>query len=138
VTVVPSASSSRSTWRSRKVRYAAPNALAGGRAGAEWRRTADHALLQPGLVLADDRAGEAGAIAEPAEDRALAHARLGGDGLHRHARGAVAVEQPCGGVEHEFPVARGIGPLRRLGVELGELEGDADSITGPRSVYVLQ
>ncbi len=101
-------------------------ALARRRAGAEWRRAADHALLEPRLVLADDRAREARAVAEAAEDRALADARLGGDRLHRHARRAVALEQPRGRVEHEFPVARGVGALGRLGVDLGEFEGDAD------------
>ena len=77
-------------------------------------------------MLAEDRAREARAVAEAAEDRALAHARLGGDGLHRHARRAVALEQPRGGVEHEPAVARGVGPLGRLGVDLWEFERDAE------------
>ena len=97
-------------------------ALARRRAGPERRRAADHALLQPGLVLVEHRAREARAIAEAAEHRALAHARLGGDGLHRHARRSVALEQPRGRIEDQLAVARSVGALGRFGVELGELE----------------
>ena len=87
------------------------------RARAQRRRPADQVLLQPPLVLGQQREDEPGAVAEPAEQRALADARLGGDGVHRHAVGAALGEQLLGRGQDLVAVARRVGAQRRLVLE---------------------
>jgi hypothetical protein len=73
-------------------------------------------------VLLEQRLREPGAVAEAAEQRSLANARLGGDRVHRHVLDAAAGEQPLCGREHLEAVALGVGALARLGIEHRQLE----------------
>ena len=86
-------------------------------ARAEWGLAADHRVLQLRLVFGEDCAGEARAVAEAPEERALADAGLGRDGIHRHVRGAAAREQLLRRRKH---LAAVLGGVRALGARFAE------------------
>ena len=69
------------------------------------------------LVLVEQYDHQAGPAAEPAEQRALADARRGGDVIHRDGVGAVFGNQTAGGVEQQHAVSGGVTALggRRIG-----------------------
>jgi hypothetical protein len=62
----------------------------------------------------DERAGQAGAVAEAAEERALADAGGGRDGVHRDVLRATLGVEPLRGVEDALAVPGGVGSLRVL------------------------
>ena len=103
-------------------------ALLRRRAGAEWGRAAQQVVLEGALGVVDQRLGEALAVAEAVEDRALGDARLARDVAHRHRGHAVGGEQAAGGVEHAAAVAGRVGALRARSALDGELGHDC-SIT---------
>ena len=96
----------------------------GGAPGAEWGRAAQQVVLEGALGVVDQRLGEALAVAEAVEDRALGDARLARDVAHRHRGHAVGVEQAAGGVEHAAAVAGRVGALRARSALDGELGHD--------------
>jgi hypothetical protein len=89
-------------------------------ARADRRRAADERVLELRLVLGEDRAGEPRAVPEAAEQRSLAHAGLGGHGVHGDRRRAVGREQPGRGGQHAAAVLGRVGALRALALEDGE------------------
>ena len=57
------------------------------------------------LVLVEQHHHQAGAAAEPAEQRALAHTGGRGDIVHRHRVGTPLGDEPTGGIQQQRPVA---------------------------------
>ncbi len=84
-------------------------------AGAE-RRGACRDVGPQGLgALRDQRFDQADAVAEPAEERALADPGRRRDVVHGHLAVAALGEQAVGGGEHRLAVAGGVGPLLAYG-----------------------
>ena len=120
-----SAAAIRSAWRVEQLELRARHRLQPllrRRARAERRRAADDRLLERDVLLLEQRLGEPGAVAEAAEERALADAGLGRDRVHRDVLDAVAGEQPLGRGEHLGAVALRVGALARLGVDDRQLD----------------
>jgi hypothetical protein len=97
-------------------------ALGGRGARPERRLAADERVLEGAVALGQQRARERRAIAEAPEQRALADARLGRDGVHRRAAHAVLGEQLLGRGEDPPAVARGVRPLGRVVADDRELD----------------
>ena len=75
------------------------------------RRPEHECLLHVLLVGVEQRAHQAGAAAEPAEQRPLAHAGRGGDVIHGDRSGAPFADQSAGGIEDSAAVAGGVAAL---------------------------
>jgi hypothetical protein len=101
------ASRSRERCSSTNVSLARPYARA-QRRGAE-----QECLLVGQLVLVEQDEHQSGPAAEPAEQRALAHAGFDGDVVHGHRVGSSIGDQPPRGVEQQPPIAGGIPALLR-------------------------
>ncbi len=86
-----------------------PQPLDGGCAGTQRGRTAQQRGLELALGVVEECREQPGAVAETAEDRALAHAGRGGDRLHREGARAVLGDQALGGLQEPGAVARGVG-----------------------------
>ena len=96
------------------------------RAGAERRRAAQDVLLQAPLGLVEQGAQEPLAVAEAAEQRALADAGGARDVVHGDRLHAALGEQPGRRLQHARAVARGVralGPRRAGEGELGAVHG---------------
>ena len=87
------------------------------RAGAERRLAPDQLLLEKPLALADHRPRQAGAIAEAAEERALADARLRRDVVHRHVLHPALREEALARVEDARRVAGRVGTRGGKGLD---------------------
>lgn len=83
------------------------------RTRAQWRRPVQDRLLHLAFPVIQEGDGEPGLVAEPAEDRSLAHAGGGGHLVHRDRVHAVLGEQPGGGRQHGRAVAGRVRPLPR-------------------------
>ena len=80
------------------------------------------------LVLVEQHDHQAGPAAEPAEQRALAHAGGRGDVVGRDRVGAALGDQPAGGLEEQRAVACSVAPLRWTGIGYRQIDqpiGDA-------------
>jgi hypothetical protein len=77
--------------------------------------------LERRLVLVEQRPQQPGAVAEAAEQRALADARSGGDRVHRDLLDVPLREQPGGRAQDPVAVASRVGTLARLAGD-GQLE----------------
>ena len=84
---------------------------AAGAPGPQRRRPAQHQVLQLALPLVEEGDGQARPVAEAPVDGPLAHARLAGDVVHRHAVDAVLGDQPLGRLEHQLPVTGRVSAL---------------------------
>ena len=96
--------------------------LACRRTGAERRLAPDQPFLEKSLALADHRPRQAGAIAEAAEERALADARLRRDVVHRHVLHPALREEALARVEDARRVARRVGTRGGKGLDDGQLD----------------
>src|SRR5207237_7611474 len=101
--------------------------------GAKRRFAADELFLQPALLLAEHGARERRAGAEAAKQRALPNPRGLGHLVHRDAAGSALLEQPARLAEDALAIARRIGPLGQLGLDLRQLKrrGHANNCTKP-------
>ena len=86
------------------------------RAGSQRRRPEQERLLLSLLVLVEQNDHQACAAAEPAEQRALAHAGRRRDVVHGDRLGAALGDEAACGVEQQCPVAGGIAPFSRAGL----------------------
>ena len=81
--------------------------------------------IMPSCIAAvcssQQREREPRAVAEAAEQRALADACLGGDRVHRDVLDPAAAEQPLGRRQHLLAVALRVGALARLAVDEREV-----------------
>jgi len=80
---------------------------------AQWRRPVQDRLLQLAFPVIQEGDGKPGLVAEPAEDRPLAHPGGGRHLVHRHRVHAVFAEQPGGGRQHGRAVAGRVRPFPR-------------------------
>jgi hypothetical protein len=83
------------------------------RPGAQRRRAEQESLLFGLLVLVEQHDHQAGPAAEPAEQRALAHACGGRHVVHAHRVRAPFGDEVARGVEQQGTIAGGIASLLR-------------------------
>jgi hypothetical protein len=88
--------------------------LHGRSTGAERRLAADDLVLELALALVEQGVHQAAAVAEAAEERALADARRGGDRVHRHMLDSPLLDQASRSREDPQAVARRVGALAEL------------------------
>src|SRR5437870_2132495 len=99
-------------------------------ARSQRRRPADEAFLERTLALVEQCAQQPVAISEAAKQRALADAGGTRDLIHRHAVHAPLRDEPLGGAQDRLAVARSVGALAAVELELRKIKRTAGACGG--------